>query len=411
MLKSGKKIKVLHVVDSLGGGGVEESVKNICTLCDRDSFQFRVYFCGYIYDKALFEYRADLEKAGIEVIYRGIDLSGSKVGLRMVKEATGSNCVFRQIRRFLMHFFINIISFFHIVGIIKRDRPDVIHTHLYRLFISSGLAGRLFGIPVVHTVPGLKSQLDSYQPLIYSVYRCFNYLADIFVTGASKEELIRYAHVPERKVRFIKGSINFDRLKNIPREDNPVITEFNLSDSFPIVLSVGRMDPEKGHIYSIKAVKELVSVFPNIKFIALGDGSELENFRRLVESLGLEKHCVLPGFRSDVENFHSLSHIYLRTSIYEGVNMASLLAMAYGKPVVGFDTKAPTEVLMDGENGILVPPRDVSKLTEAIVTLANNKGLREKLGESARRYARGAWDIESTIGTYENIYDTIVKSK
>ena len=411
MLKSGKKIKVLHIVDSLGGGGVEESIKNICTLCGRDRFQFRVYFCGYIYDKAFFEYRADLEKAGIEVIYRGIDLSGNKAGLRMIKEATGSSCVFIRIRRFLIYFFISVISFFHLIGIIKRNRPDIIHIHLYRLFISSGLLGRLFGIPVVHTVPGLKSQLDSYQPLTYAVYRRFNYLADIFVTGASKEELIRYAHVPEKKVRFIKGSINFDRLKNILREDNPIITEFGLSDSFPIVLSVGRMDPEKGHSYSIKAVKELVSRFPNIKFIALGDGSELENLLRLVESLGLEKYCILPGFRNDVENFHSLSHIYLRTSIYEGVNMASLLAMAYGKPVIGFDTHVGNEILRSGKNGLLVPCKDVAKLAEAISMLADNKELRDDFGRNAQEVVCKEYNICHTIGVYENTYLELLNNR
>lgn len=410
-MKIDKKIKILHVLDSLGGGGVEEWVKNISILCDKNTFQFKIYFCGFVYDRNFFDYSDELKNNGIEVVYRGIDLSRYKNKLEVTRKITNKNYALRQIRRLIIYMSLNFFSFFQLINMLRHNRFDIIHIHLYRLFISGSLVGKLFRVPVVHTVPGLKSQYDSYQPIIYSIYKYFGSLADIFVTGASKSELIRYANVPQDKVRFIRGSIDLNRMRLIKRLDNPIISELNLYNSFPILLSVGRMDPEKGHIYSINSVAELKSRFPKIKLIILGDGSQLEDMRTLVAKLGLGEYIALPGFRKDIDNFHSLADIYLRTSIYEGANMASLLAMAYAKPVIGFDTKADTEVIADGENGILITPKNTNALIEAVSILANNRETRERLGRGAKEYVYNNYNIINAILSYENIYKTLFNKR
>ena len=407
MLNDNRKIKVLHILESFGGGGVEEWVKYISTLCDKDRFNFKIYFCGYIYDKDLFDYKDELEKAGVEVIYRGINLSGHKRKLNAAKEITDKNHYTRQLRRLAIYVSLNITAFFQLIKILRKERFDIIHIHLYRLFITGGLAGKLFKIPVVHTISGLKSQYDSYQKMVFHVYRYFNFLICTFITAASKDELIKYAKIPERKIRFIKSAADLSRVKYIDRENNSILSEFNLRDSFPVLLSVGRMDPEKGHIYSINAIKGLILKYPNIRLILLGDGSELEKLRRSVIDLGLNEYVTLPGFRNDLNKFHSLSDIYLRTSIYEGANMASILAMAYGKAVIGFNTKAETEIIADGDNGILVPPKDIEGLRKAISNLANNKELRETIGKKAKEYVYNNCDIMTAIRTYESIYDNV----
>jgi len=404
MNATGKKIKVLHVIESLSGGGVEETLLNICSLCNREKFQFVVYFCGYVYDKSLFNYRKELEKAGVEVIYKGIDLSTYDNGLSLAKNITNTNYMLKQARRFFIYIFISIVAFFQLLGLVWTKKPNVIHVHLYRLFVPTGIVGRLFGIPIVHTVPGLKAQLDSYQPFIYFIYRHFNYLADVFVTGASVKELVSHARIPAHKIRAIKSFVNLGKVKDVRRVENPVIREFNLYCSFPVILSVGRMDLEKGYEYSIRVAKKLLSRFAKTKLILLGDGLYSISIKRLIDELGLQDHCLLPGFRSDLENFHSISDIYLRSSIYEGANMASLLAMAYGKPVIGFDNKAETEVLIDGVNGVLIPTGDVERLASAIVILAENKELRDRIGKNARVYINKTCALDRVINIYEGIY-------
>ncbi|MDD5680543.1 MAG: glycosyltransferase [Candidatus Omnitrophica bacterium] len=404
MPESGKKIKVLHVMESLIGGGGEEWIKNICTLCDKHGFSFKVYSCGFIYDSSLFNYTDEFKRNGIEVISRKINLTGQKNKTRVFKDITNRSGSLKQIRRFFITFLLCLIAFWDLLFVLRRERFDIIHVHMYRLFIPAGLIGRLYGKAVVHTVPGLKSQLDSYQPLNFWIYRHFNYLADIFVTGVPREELINHANVPESKVRHIKGGVDLTKISVVKREDNPVISEFNLGTSFPVLLSVGRMDPEKGHAYSIRAVKSLIPRFPDLKLIILGDGPDMEKMRSLVSELGLGGCVILPGFRKDIVNFHSLSDAYLRTSIFEGANMASLWAMAYGKAIVAFDTKSGNEILSDGENGILVPLKDAGKLAEAIGTLCDDEELRERIGRNARKLICDKFDIMDTIRTYEDIY-------
>ncbi len=411
MSKSSGKIKILHVVEYLSGGGVEEWLKNICILCDRNSFSFKVYSCGFIYDSGLFNYAEELRKSGIEVISREINLSGQNNRTTAFKNITDSSGFLKQSRRFLMTFLLCLIASWDLLFILRREKFDIIHIHMYRLFIPAGLIGKLSGKTVVYTVPGLKSQLDSYQPSIYWIYRHFNYLVDIFATGVPKEELINHANVAESKIRYLKPGVDVTKVSIVKRENNPVISEFNLGSSFPVLLSVGRMDTEKGHAYSIRAAKSLITRFPGLKLIIPGDGPDMEKMRSLVSELGLGDNVIFPGFRIDIENFHSLADVYLRTSVFEGANMASIWAMAYGKAVIGFDTKSCTEILTNNENGILVPSKDAGKLAEAIGMLCDDKDTRERIGKNARELINNNYNIIDSMHTYEDIYKSSVKNK
>lgn len=407
---SHKKIRILHVLDCLGGGGVEEWLKNICLLSDRDRFYHTVYFYGYVYDSDLFDIGAELKKNGIEVIYKGVNLLRYSNIVKVFKSKTDSGAL-RCLRRLSIYLSLNLFSFFQLTSILIRGEFDVVHIHLCRLFLSGSIVARMFRKKVVYTVPGLKSQLDSYQTLTYFIYRYFNFLSDIFVTGASKRELVEFARIPKNKIKTIKASIDLREIRVIERSKNPILAEFNLFDSFPLMLSVGRMDPEKGHKYSIKTVKHLTPFFPNIKLIILGDGSDFRTTQESIDNTVVVRgRVILPGFRKDIENFHSIADVYLRTSIYEGGNMACIWAMAYGKPVIGFDTKQDTEVIINGENGILVPTMDTKKMSEAVKLLMDDAVLRKKIGRNAMGYAAKNCNIKEAIQTYEEIYNGLCKN-
>jgi glycosyltransferase involved in cell wall biosynthesis len=293
--------------------------------------------------------------------------------------------------------------------LLKKEKIDVIHTHLFYAFIFGGLTGKLLKIPVVYSVPAMKSQMDGPFPWVFPMYRRLGFLIDTFMTGISKEELTAHG-VPLKKIVLFHGSINLDKITQTRRDSNPIIERYGLEDSYPILLSVGRFDPSKGHQHSLEAVAKLKEKFPSIKLIILGEGLEYEKYLDIVEKdVSLTDIVTLPGFVKDPGPFYSAADIYLRTTLYEGMNRAGYLAMAYSKPVVGFDTRAPTEAVVDGENGLLVPVGDTEELAESISRLAADKALQKKLGSGALWYIVENQNISSAINAFEQAYSKLVR--
>lgn len=427
-----KKIRVLHLIDGLGGGGSEEWVKDIVRLANKERFEF-VTASIVRYLKGSFSYKDDIENLGVKVVFLE-DTWFNKNGSLLEKEVPLIKGVMNRYSPSpLINLFMSLgaysirdrkfhslslvalnalIIFLKLFGIACRERIDVIHAHLFYSFIFGALAAKLLKIPIVYIVPSLKSQLDGPKPWMFPMYRRFGSLVDFFVTGISAEELTSHCNIPAHKIALIHTSVDLSKVVQINRENNPVISQFNLQNSYPIILSVARFDPSKGHNYSIEAVKLLKNEFPTCKLVILGEGYEFDEYKAKIKSDALlQQIVIMPGFVSDTSPFYSAADIYLRTTIFEGMNRASALAMAYAKPIVAFDTKAPTEGILHGKNGLLVPTGDANALVDAIKMLAKDQNLRRELGENARKFCKQNYDMLDTIRTFENIYSRLASQK
>ncbi len=426
------RIKILHLIDGIGGGGSEEWVKDIVRLSDRERFQFMVVsvISG---SENRFSYKDEIEKLGVKVIFledaeSDGNASSIEKEVELIKEimsryspsnpinaCAGAVAYTMVDKKFmnLMRLAVNAAKLLLKLSlIVKRERVDIIHAHLFYAFMFGGIAGRLLNIPVVYTVPAMKAQLDGPFPWVFPMYRRFRFLVDAFCTGLSTEELASHCNVAPRKIIFLPTTIDLNEVEHVGRESNPIMEEFNLKDSYPILLSVGRFDPSKGHRYSLEAVRLLKSRFPSLKLIILGEGKEFDRYEEEVKSDDtIRGNVILTGFRRDLPNFYSVSDIYLRTNVIEGMNRASVLGMAYGKPMIGFDTKAPTEAVTDGRNGLLVPNEDAIGLAKAIERVAGDKKLQEQLGSNARRYSIEHQDMMITIRIFENVYSRLASGK
>lgn len=426
-----EKIKILHLIDGLGGGGSEEWVKDIVRLADGKRFEFMVVSIIRGFEDR-FSYKNDIENLGAKVtcLEEGqLNINGSTIEqeISLIKGIVNHHLP-SNLTSALSGIIIDTIKNGKIINLtilalkalmliaklfalIKREKIDIIHAHLFYSFIFGGIAGRMLNVPFVYTVPAMKSQLDGPFPWVFPMYRRFSSLADVFVSGISKEELSGHCNVSPNKIVIIQASVDLTKITSISRDSNPIISELGLEDSYPILLSVARFDPTKGHKYSLEAIKSLKDKFPDIKLIILGEGNEFEEYKDLVKNDELLKNSViLPGFVKDPANFYSAADIYLRTGIYEGMNRASTLAMAHGKPIIGFDTKAPTEAIVDGDNGLLIPTKDSDGLAKAIDILATDKELQKEMGENAHTYVLENLNMMDTIKTFENLYSKLVSS-
>jgi glycosyltransferase involved in cell wall biosynthesis len=185
---------------------------------------------------------------------------------------------------------------------------------------------------------------------------------------------------------------------------------FFLPHHAPVVGNVAALVPHKGQRYLVEAAHLAVQDVPDARFIVLGEGELRDHLERQVHEHHLEKHVLLPGFRTDVLGCMKSFDVFVMSSVTEGLGTSLLDAMACARPIVATRTGGIPEVVDDGVTGILVPPRDPRALADAIVTLLTDADLRQRLGRMGLQRVRERFTVErmvaGTLGVYARLAGT-----
>ena len=289
---------------------------------------------------------------------------------------------------------------------LRTANPQIFHAHLnWLLSCRYGLlAAYLARIPViVATVqnfmePPWARTIDIAQRVFE---KCLHqYIA---VSNAVGRQLCQTFHVPCQKVEVIHNSIPaaaFDRPPN-----TTLRAMLNRGTDRPIVLCIARLDAQKGHTYLLPAIRDV----PNAIFVLVGDGPERASLEAQAASLGIRDRVIFLGHRDDVAELLASCDLLVLPSLYEGLPLSVLEAMAAGKPVVATSVGGTPEAVLDGETGFLVPSRDPTALVRAIQRLLTDARLRRKMGMAGRlRVQRNFSATQMVAGvtqTYEKLLD------
>ena len=174
----------------------------------------------------------------------------------------------------------------------------------------------------------------------------------------------------------------------------PVIAIPNPADNLPaytanlphekIILSVGRLVEIKGFTDIIPIAREVVPRFPDWKFVIVGDGEDRDMLKTMINNYGLQNNVILVPFTSDISRFYLRASVYLLTSRSEGLPMVLLEAKYYRLPSVSYDiTNGPSDIIIDGINGYLVPPKRPDLMAEKLLLLLEDAELRHSFSEHA----------------------------
>ena len=170
-----------------------------------------------------------------------------------------------------------------------------------------------------------------------------------------------------------------------------------------VVLSVGRMHPQKGFDMLLEAWSKVVKEDNTWELRIVGDGADFEKTKNLAKELGLGASVKFLGHVDNVQKQYLESSIYALSSRYEGFGMVLVEAMSYGVPPVSFDCHVgPSDIIKNNEDGILVEPENTDQLADNILRLMNDDKLRMKLGRNARVNIR-RYDIDNIIGKWNDI--------
>lgn len=378
-------IHVLHVIDSLRPGGAERQLVNLVRTYDSSRVRSSVV--------TLFE-GADLaaliEQAGIHVERLG--LSGPGQLLQGV----------HRLRRY-----------------IADTRPDLIHTRLVFADLIGRVAGALTRRPLISSVeapvydPETRVDDPAFRRWKVELVRLADgltgRLARVTYVPCSEDvarSTARALLLPSGRVRVIHNSTM------VPNgSGSPADAPFLSPEDEVRLLTVGRLSPQKGQTYLLRALVPVVERYPRATLKVVGRGPLEAHLRREADELGVGERVRFVGKRPDVPDLLADAHLFVLPSLWEGLSIVALEAMALGVPIMASDIPSMREIALDGVHAILVPPRDVDALARSIIKVLEDRSFRERLSTAAREQARARFDVRVAARRFEELYEDVASAR
>jgi glycosyltransferase involved in cell wall biosynthesis len=232
----------------------------------------------------------------------------------------------------------------------------------------------------------------------------------VAVSEACRRNLLK-AHINPSKIVTIYTGIDptkFNELKG----KSAIQKELGIQEHDRMIGLIGQPIPEKGHRYFIEAASHIVQDFPNAKFLIVGylfDSLYQKELNSMVENLKLKEKVIFTGWRDDIPSIVSSLDILAHARITpEPAALVLMEAMSVAKPVVGTSTGGTPELIQDGVNGYLVPPKDAKAMAEAILSLLKDPQKAKSMGRAGQRRFNSFLTLEKHIQEIEKLYEEIL---
>lgn len=290
---------------------------------------------------------------------------------------------------------------------------DVVHTHTPVASLIARPAARRSGVPlVVYTAHGFYFH-DAMRPWMRRVHisleRWAQRRADFLFTQSAEdlETALCEAIAPRSRAMAIGNGVDLSLFDPQSVDSEAVAAarrEFGLSEGQgPVIVMIGRLVREKGYFEFLEAMGRLKESYPGVRALVIGDALATDHddsanlIRQRAGELGLGETVIFAGLRSDVPVLLALGDVYCLPSWREGMPRSIIEAMAAGLPVVATDIRGCREEVVDGQTGLLVPPRDAEALALALERLGGDSALRVTMGREGGRRARELYDEARVI--------------
>ena len=300
---------------------------------------------------------------------------------------------------------------------IKSKKIDVLHSHGMLTNIISRVAGKMANVPVSVSTEHLTMELgrggrstETIERLKARYYRMLdNYTSRynqqvIAVSNAVRDDLVEQG-IPVSRITVIQNGINIPDID--PAAGNRIRLELGIKPEETVVGAVGRLSPQKDYPTLLRAFKEVNKSCPDAVLMIAGEGHLRKNLEKLADDLGIGERVKFLGYRSNVLEIVSSFDIYVLSSLWEGLPLAVLEAMAMEKPVVATSVPGTAEAVNEGETGFLVPLRDYQSLSRRLIYLADNPDKARLMGEAGRRRWKDCFSLTRVIDEHESLYQKL----
>jgi len=361
-MRVGDPVRILYVVGNSDLGGAENHVLALARSLDRKRYAVRVV----------------CPRPG--PLVEGLQGLGVRVHLiDMVRPAPDDE------------YELHLPALWDFFSLVRRWRPDVVHSHLYPAHLHASLVAELQRVPAI---------LTTAHTLIVrpgDVWLAGLTRTRVIAVSQAAKDLLVQGGVPRTRVRVIRNGIEPRYFQDEAAAGREIRRQLGIPDAAPVIGTIARLSPEKGHRQLLHVARDVLKQRPEARFLIVGDGPLKDELRALAASLGLNGSVVFTGPRHDVPAVNRALDIFLLTSREEALPLAVVEAMAAGRPVVASAVGGVPEVVLDGATGLLCLPEDHAGFVRAVLTLIDRPDLRLELGSRGRERVRRRFGLARMV--------------
>ncbi len=374
-------VKILHIVGDSKYGGGSKVILQLAQMAQKEGWEVDVLTTDPVFQEKLRE--KEIGVVSLDCIWRPI---------RPVRDLLGLLRLYRYLRT---------------------TDYTLVHTHTSKAGFIGRAAAWYAKVPIIiHTVHGFAFHEES-SPLALKVYSTLEKIAAhwchclVTVSHFHRDWALHLGiGIPEQIVAIPNGISESDIQPK--RNRNAIRTELGIGPEDIMLLTMGRLAPQKGIEYLIEGIDLLKKRLSALRVVAciVGEGPSKVDLKERAESLGLEKDGFVRflGFREEIGDFLTASDIVVLPSLWEGLSIALLEAMAAGKAILTTNIGSNLEVTDGGRTAIIIPPKDSRAIAKNLLRLIKNKEECERLGFLAKERYMKFYHITKTTHLYKSLY-------
>jgi sugar transferase (PEP-CTERM/EpsH1 system associated) len=366
------RIRILHVVDSLGTGGMERGLANVIEGTGQQKFEHMV--CAV---RALGPLADRIRQCGASVT--------------RLSSGEPSRVQFGDLWRLIRH-----------------ARPHVVHSRNWGAIEAVFAASLYRKCGVIHSEHGLEARWSAGEPRRRRWLRRLAYEFADHVMAVSSQLGAWHSNAtgfPAHRIAVIRNGVDTDRFRANSATRAAMRQQYGLLPEEFCIGTVARLDPVKDIGTLLEAVRQLPPERLRWRLLIAGSGPELpELIRRMEAHAVLKERVRFVGELRDIPGFLNALDAYVLSSLFEGISNSLLEAMASSLPVIVTDVGGNREVVIDGVSGIMFPPQDVGALVKALTTFGEQEEVRARFAEQARRRVEQEFSLERMMQNYDALY-------
>lgn len=307
-------------------------------------------------------------------------------------------------------------TFWQLFRLIRKEKPDIVHTHTAKAGTVGRLAAWLAGVPViVHTFHG--HVLHGYFSPVKSVFfqwverflakRCNTIIA---VSESCRDDLLKYKISSPEHIITIPLGLELNRFSEQPDHVRTAVRqELSIPNGAFTVGMVARMVPIKRHEDLFQAIAKVLESYPDTYFVNAGDGELKPHLLELAEELQITHRCLFPGFCDDQERLYQAFDATVLTSANEGLPVAVIESLAAGKTVIATRVGGVPELIEDNRTGYIVEPGDIDSIADGLIKAISHPAKTAEMGRLAQEETIRKYSSQRLFNDIQNLYQRLSK--
>lgn len=364
-----RKLNLLQITHDLAIGGLQQVVVNLCQSVDRERFNVSVLCL-----RSLGPLADVIRQSGIPVIL-------------LPQKERGTDY----------------FSFLKVARLLRTMQVDVIHSHNTQPLVDGTIGAMLAGVRTVVHTDHARSFPDKFRYMLaewalsHYVYRM------VGVSAHTSQNLIRYEHIAPRRIVTIANGIPGHRFRG-PLDLRAKRESLGIAPDDLVIGLGARLTEQKGVDYLLQAMPAILAAHPHTTLVVAGEGPLEQALRERTRQLNIEGRVRFIGARTDMNEVIRLFDVYVMPSLWEGLPMVLLEAMAAGCAIVATDVGGNSTAVAHDANGLLVPPADPAALVGAVVRLLSDAPLRARFSAAGMALFDRQFDAARMTRQYEALY-------